>query len=219
MLLLVVSLLFIDFVSFLCSFLFLFLIRVGTTSNSKCTGSVNSVVAGSCGYLSTSATTWFADGNYQTTIGGVSYAINILSYTDPQTSTLAWKLIVVGEGSMPTSNYMPSITAATTYSITDIKNRFTTLETIPQFLNFFSGSSMVAPLTNNIVQRTNPSLTGITQQALWLTYNVFKSLGSSVLVRNSCFILCFVFSGFTSDLFRSCFSVLLAFFFLSFLLF
>jgi hypothetical protein len=131
---------------------------VGTSSNSKCTGSVNSILAGSCNYLSTSATTWLADGNYQTTIGGISYVVNILSYTDPQTSTLAWKLIVVGEGSMPTSNYMSTIMEATAYSITDIKNRFTTLETLPQFLNFFSGSSLVAPLTNNIVQRTNPSI-------------------------------------------------------------
>jgi hypothetical protein len=155
---------------------------------------VNSILAGSCNYLSTSATTWLADGNYQTTIGGISYVVNILSYTDPQTSTLAWKLIVVGEGSMPTSNYMSTIMEATAYSITDIKNRFTTLETLPQFLNFFSGSSLVAPLTNNIVQRTNPSLTGITQQALWLTYNVFKSLGSSILVRSVsfCFLFCIV---------------------------
>jgi hypothetical protein len=158
-----------------------------TSTNEKCQGSVNPIISASCSYVTSSAfgSTWAPDGTYSTTISGVSYVINLVSYTDPQTNTLAWKLLVVGEGTMPSTNYMTPVTDVTNYAVTDIANRFTTLETISQFMEFFAGASPIAPLTNNIIQRTNPSLTGITQQAMWLTYDVFKSIGSSVVVRFS----------------------------------
>lgn len=146
-----------------------------------CTAAKNPTVKNTCTYLtgSTFGSTWAPDGNYQANIGGVSYVMNIASITDPQTNTLAWKMIVVGfSSSLPTTNYIPSMQESLLYTITDIQNRMSTIQTIPTYMEFLSGAHPTAPLDANIIQRTDPALTGITQQASWSVFNVFKSMGN-----------------------------------------
>lgn len=157
---------------------------VSGTTVITCTAAKNPTVKNTCTYLtgSTFGSTWAPDGDYQATIGGVSYVMNIASITDPQTSTLAWKMIVVGLGSaLPTTNYIPTLYESLDYTITDIKNRMSTVQTIPNYLEFLAGAHPSAPLDVNIIQRTDPSLTGISQQATWSAFNVFKSMGNIVV--------------------------------------
>ena len=144
-----------------------------------CFQAVNDVISGSCSFLqsSTFGSTWAPDGQYETTIAGVSYVIDLVSYTDPQTQTLAWKLISVGPGTMPTTNYVTPIENAAYYTLTDLQNRLATVQSSVYWNLFLSGAYPTAPLTNNLISRGYPSSSSLTQQAFWSTFSAFKSMG------------------------------------------
>lgn len=167
-------------------------IPVGSDGNVyKATVAKNPIVRGSATYLTSYlfGNTWAADGDYYTTIGGVGYVINIVSYTDPQTSTLVWKVISVGtDSSLPTSNYMTPQSDALMYSFTSISNNLATVQTASSLMTFFAGALNDAPITNNIIETdVNPSKTGSTQQALWLTFQIFRGMTPAQVVSLTSF--------------------------------
>ena len=162
-------------------------IPVGSDGNVyKATAAKNPIVKNSALYLtgSTFGNTWAPNGDYYVTINGVGYVCNVQTYTDPQTMTIAWKIVSCGvESSLPTSNYVTPQSDALTYSFNDVSNNLATLQTSTNLMTFFAGSLNDAPNTNNIIETaTNPGKTGITQQALWLNLQVFRGMGPAQLV-------------------------------------
>ena len=154
----------------------------------KATSAKDPIVSQSAAYLTGSnfGNTWAADGDYYTTLnGGIGYVCNLVSYTDPQTSTLAWKFITCGmESALPAMNYITPQADALQYTVNDIGAQFSNIQAASQLMAFLAGSLNNAPNTKNLIETaTSPSLTGPTQQGLWLSYNVFKSLGTSLVCK------------------------------------
>ncbi len=149
------------------------------------TAAKDPVVAQSSAFLTgyVFGNTWAADGSYYTTISGVGYVCNIATYTDSSTSTLAWKLVVCGqELSLPTQNYVTPQATALQYTTADINNQLQQIMTIGNLNNFLAGSLQDTPNSNNLISTaTDPLITGTTQQAVWSTWNVYKSMGTPVV--------------------------------------
>lgn len=162
-------------------------VPVGSDGNVyKVTAAKNPEVSGSAAYVTGTnfGNTWAPDGEYYTTIGGVGYVINVMSYTDPQTRTLAWKVITVGkEASLAVANYLTPQNDALMYSYNYIINNIATVQTASALLTFFAGALNDAPNTKNIIEtNVNPSKTGTTQQALWLAFQIFRGMTPAQLV-------------------------------------
>jgi hypothetical protein len=147
----------------------------GKTSLIKASDSVNDVTSSSASYLTNRDTLWRADGDYALTIGSKIYNVNLRTYTDA-TSSVVWRIVVVGEPTDVTVDYKPTIheaMAATKVAITDT---WSYVQSITKAQVFLHGKSDKYPYATPLMSVNAPANISPTQHEQLEVYKSFYNV-------------------------------------------
>jgi hypothetical protein len=111
------------------------------------------------------------DGVYSLTADGLSYAVELTSYVDSMSTTLNWRIVSVQLQNDTFPRSMEDTTVDTArYIYNNLQQTILSLQYIPKVLNFHSSASINCPLEKTLLSlRSEPDISGLSQQSTWLT--------------------------------------------------
>jgi hypothetical protein len=138
--------------------------------------------------LEADGVTFKADGAYTVQVDGSDddfLCVQLTSYSDSASSTTLWKIVAVVQSDECDAgdDYERPLGETAAMMLADTAQILSAVGSLSEVLNFHSGSSITAPLSDSVLARTTePAISGISQQSTWALTNSVIDL-ADVLVR------------------------------------